>query len=131
MRRALIGAGAVLMGYALISAILDAEVNKVGVLIFLAGVLVLHDGVFLPLVIAAGALSRVRATGVITLAVLVVGLPLALGFGRPADNPSALPLAYARNLLLILVLIWVPVTVRAIRKAMERRRTRALCASGG
>jgi hypothetical protein len=152
MRRALIAAGALLTGYAVSGALRDSEVDQVGVAIFLAAVVVAHDGMFLPAVLAAGALvsrrraprhapadpplesrqsrasarAAVQVAGVISLPVLVVGLPLVLGPGSPPDNASALPLPYGRNLLLILGSIWVaallPGAVRAVRKRLERSR---------
>ncbi len=126
MRRLLIGAGALLMAYAVGGALLDPQVDPVGVTIFLAAVLVAHDVVFLPLVLAAGVpveRPALRYAGVVGLAVLVVGLPLALGFGRVPDNPSVLPLPYGRNLLLILGLValaaLLPTAARRIRKQSE------------
>lgn len=128
MRALLIAAGTLLIGYAIGGALLDPDVDVLGVVVFLAAVLVVHDAVLLPLVVGAGAAARrlgtaPRLAGVVSLAVLVVGLPLALGFGRSPDNPSALPLPYGRNLLVILALIWlavlVPRAVRRIRKGSE------------
>ncbi|HEV8567248.1 MAG TPA: hypothetical protein VGQ92_09140 [Actinoplanes sp.] len=132
MRRALIAAGALVMAYAVAGALFDGDVNKVGVALFLIAVLVLHDAVFLPLVIGAGALigrfvpvrwqSTTRVAALISLAVSVVALPLVLGFGRSPDNPSALPLPYGRGLIVILILIWIGSL--GARKGMERRRAR-------
>ncbi len=128
MRALLIAAGTLVIGYAIGGALLDPDVDVLGVAVFLAAVLVLHDAVLLPLVIGAGAAARrlgtgPRLAGVVSLAVLVVGLPLALGFGRSPDNPSVLPLPYGRNLLVVLALIWlavlVPRAVRRIRKGSE------------
>lgn len=121
MRRALIVLGAATMAYAVIGAVLDPQVAKLGVVIFLVALLVLHDGVFLPLVLAAGRWTGRNWAAVVSLAVLVMSVPLALGFGRPADNTSVLPLPYARNLVLILALIW---SAWLIRKGIERHRAR-------
>jgi hypothetical protein len=135
-RRALIGAGALVMLYALAGAVTSGQVNLIGVPIFLVAVLILHDGVFLPLVLGAGALVRrlvparwqgtVRFAAVITLAIAVVGTPLVAGFGRSADNDSLLPRAYGKGLLLILILVWgVSLGVTKVihsRKGWERRR---------
>jgi hypothetical protein len=112
VRAVLIGAGVLVMGYALAGALTDHDVKPFGVAIFLAAVLVGHDAVWMPLVLAAGALinrvvparSRpvVRVAAVVAAVLSVAGVPLALGYGRPPDNPSALPLAYGRNLALVL-----------------------------
>lgn len=122
-RRVLIGAGAILIGYALLGAVTDPDVRLLGTGIFLIAVLVLHDGVLLPLTIGAGALlgrlpapvrTPARLAAVVTLAVGVVALPLVLGYGRAADNPSVLPLDYGRGLLLTLAVIWLPAVLVAI-----------------
>jgi len=88
VRRTLIACGALVMAYALSGALRDADVS-IGVLVFLIAVLVIHDGLFLPLTIGAGALigwlvpmrarGIVRAAAVGTLAVSVVALLLLLG----------------------------------------------------
>ncbi|WP_328473638.1 hypothetical protein OHA21_13030 [Actinoplanes sp. NBC_00393] len=128
MRRALIAAGALTMAYALIGAVTDSDVDHLGVLAFLLAVLLLHDAVFLPLLLAAGALIRrvipsgwqatVRTAAAVDLAVVVVALPLVLGFGRSPGNPSVLPRPYAAGLLLTLAVCTG--TVLACRKKIER-----------
>ena len=126
MRLLLIGAGTAAVLYAVAGALADQDVAVAGVLVFAAAVLVLHDGVLMPLVALAGrALSGMSAAAaIVTLAVVAAGLPLALGFGRPADNPSALPLAYGRNLGLIVGLIWLVFAVRKGWRRSRRRRSR-------
>ena len=124
MRAALIAVGAVVMGYAVLGAVTDPDLQPGGVLLFLAAVLVAHDAVLLPATIAAGALigrfaprrSRpsIRAAAIVSLAVGVVSVPLVLGYGRSADNPSVLPLAYGRGLLLLLVVVWSAALVAAV-----------------
>ncbi|GAA2908009.1 hypothetical protein Acy02nite_87950 [Actinoplanes cyaneus] len=132
MRRPLIAAGLLTMLYGILGAMLDAEVNLLGVIVFGAALLVLHDGVFLPLVAGAGALMRrlvppgwhaaVRLAAIVDLAVTVVALPLVLGFGRDAGNPTVLPRPYGKGLLLILIV--TTVVVVAGRKGSERFRRR-------
>ncbi|SNY46960.1 hypothetical protein [Paractinoplanes atraurantiacus] len=116
MRRALVVFGALVMAYGLTGAARDPD--RLGILVFLAAVLVLHDTVFLPLVLAAGTLiGRVvpaagqptaRAAAVVGLAVAVVAVPLAIG---PLDGP------YLWGLLVILAVI------AAGRKGIERWRS--------
>jgi hypothetical protein len=131
IRRALIAAGVLAMAYAVGGVLLDSDVSVAGVAVFGVAVIVLHDGVFLPTVLGAGALinrlapprwrATVQVAALISLAVAVVAVPFVLGFGRRPDNPSALPSAYGRGLLLIVGLIWL---VAVVRKVLARRSTR-------
>jgi hypothetical protein len=136
VRLALITLGLLLIGYAGIGAATDPDVNVSGVLAFLLGVLVAHDAVFLPVVLAVGALVGryvpaaerpvVRAAALVSAAVTLVALPLVLGLGRDPGNPSALPLPYGRGLAVLLGLIWATalaaIVVRWIRKRSESSR---------
>nr|WP_221379249.1 hypothetical protein [Actinoplanes polyasparticus] len=132
MRRALVVVGALVMAYAVAGAVGDAALNLVGVAVFLVAVLALHDALFLPIVLAAGALIRrlvpppwqatVRWAAVAGVAVLIVGLPLAWGFGRDAGNPTVLPRPYGAGLGLVLAAI--AVSAVAGRKGIERWRRR-------
>jgi threonine/homoserine/homoserine lactone efflux protein len=92
VRAALVAAGTLLMGYALVGVLTDPGVSPGGVLIFLAGVLVVHDVVWMALVLAAGAVivrfvprgprPAVRIAAIIVAALAVVAVPLILG-SRP------------------------------------------------
>ena len=114
-RTALIAAGVLVMAYAAGGALADPGLNPGGVLLFLAGVLIGHDAIWMLVVLGAGAaLTRFvphrhrTAAGTAAIsaaAVTVVAFPLVLGFGRQADNPSALPLPYGRNLAVILLVV--------------------------
>lgn len=89
---------------------------------FFVGSAVVHDGIIAPLVVFAGwlAVRRVpaRARGVVQTALLVSGtfvvvaLPVVAGFGRRADNSSALPQNYGLNLVLLLALVWLVAGIR-------------------
>jgi hypothetical protein len=94
-RRILVAAGVLLMGYAVAGALTDPDLSPFGVAVFLAGVLAGHDVVWMAVLLAAGA----------AIGRFFVALPLVLGFGRSAENPSALPLPYGRNLALVLLLL--------------------------
>ncbi|MEV2240373.1 hypothetical protein [Micromonospora sp. NPDC049891] len=111
-RTVLVVGGCLLMAYAVVGAATDADLTPGGVLFFLAAVLVGHDVVWMAAVLAVGAAltrvplrhrPKVRIAAITAAAVVVVGLPLALGFGRSADNASALPLSYGRNLVAVLL----------------------------
>jgi hypothetical protein len=116
VRRGLVVAGVLVMAYGLVG--IAGDRDRIGIVLFLVAVLALHDGLFLPLVLGAGAvISRVvpgpwqgtvRAAGIVGLAVAVVGVPLAVG---PLTG------AYGKGLVLILVVIGVVV---AGRKGIER-----------
>jgi hypothetical protein len=121
MRRALVVSGVAVMAYGLAGVALDPD--RLGVAVFLVAVLVLHDAVLLPLVLAAGALigravppawrATARTATAVGLAVVVVGVPLAVG---PLTGP------YGWGTLLILVVIGVSAV--AGRKGIERSRGR-------
>lgn len=121
-RGLLIAAGALAMVYALFGTLTDPDLKIGGVLLFLGIVLVLHDGVLMPLVIGVGALLTrapplIRAAMVVSLVVTLVALPFVLGYGRSPDNPSVLPLPYGNGLALILVAIWTTtLALLAIRR---------------
>jgi hypothetical protein len=129
---ALIALGATVMGYAGLGALRDADVDLFGVLLFLGGVLVLHDAVLLPAAIGVGALIGrvpsgaarpvIRAAAIVSVTLVLVALPLVLGFGRAADNPSVLPLPYGRGLLEILGLVWASAAVVAGLRVLRHRR---------
>jgi hypothetical protein len=137
-RVALAVLGAAVMAYAVVGALTDPGVKPIGVAIFLVAVLVLHDAVWMLVVLLAGAvLSRwvpvrfrtlVRVALLTVAAVAVVALPLALGFGRAADNPSALPLPYGRNLLAVLAGI---VVLTALVITLRRRKDSESPRKGG
>jgi hypothetical protein len=131
VRRLLVGVGGSIMAYAVVGLARDHDARPVGHLLFLAGVLAAHDLVLLPLVIAAGVLvgrwvpAAVRpvvvGAGIVSVAVTLAALPLVFGYGRRADDPSALPLPYGRNLLLTLAAVWVLAATVAIVRWIRRR----------
>ncbi|MFI0374006.1 hypothetical protein ACH35V_39625 [Actinomadura sp. 1N219] len=115
------------------------HVDAVAWLAWFAGAAVLHDGVLVPVVLAAGLATgrlpaahrrTVRAALIVAGCVCAVALPLVLGYGRRADEPSRLPLPYGRNLAIVLAAITAAaaVTVAArvyAARRKERRRGRA------
>ncbi|MBT2392357.1 hypothetical protein ACFO9E_04905 [Streptomyces maoxianensis] len=101
------------------------------VALWLAGAIVLHDGIIAPLVLGVGLLlaavpARGTARGALVVAgcLTVIALPPLLRPGAPT-NPSALPLDYLRNWLLLLVAVavvagLVPVVRWLLRKVPRR-----------
>jgi hypothetical protein len=129
MRRGLLAAGVLVMLYAVVGAVADLGGKLGGVLIFLIAVLVVHDGIWMPLVLLAGTLldrvvperyrGPVRIGAIVAVAVTLAALPLAFGLGRTADNPSALPLDYGRNLALVLLAVAVATAVTVLGKGRK------------
>jgi hypothetical protein len=133
VRRALVAAGVLVMGFAVVGAATDDDVRPFGVLLFLVGVVVWHDLLLMPLVIAAGAAigrfvpaparTPVRVAALCGLAVLVVALPLVLGVGRVPGDPSVLPRPYGWGLVLVLALLWTSALGVIAARRVRRRRT--------
>jgi hypothetical protein len=130
--RALLAAlGLAALGYGAYGLLTDGGANPIGQLVFAAVLLAGHDFVVVPLVVLAGvALARwvpapartpARAALVVSAAVSLVALPFVVGAGRIADNPSAFPQSYGRNLAIILAVVW---TVAAVWAAVNVRRRR-------
>jgi hypothetical protein len=98
---------------------------------FLGG-LVAHDLLVAPLVFAAAALVvgriplPVRTSiqgGLFTSGVMIlIAFPFVRGYGRSPSNPSALPNAYGRNLLIVLLVVWVIVALASYRACGVRER---------
>ncbi|MFD5424980.1 hypothetical protein [Streptomyces sp. NPDC127084] len=104
-----------------------AQPDPVDVLVWLAGAAVLHDGILAPLVLVVGLLLVRRSErGVLRGALVVAGsltlvaLPLLVRPGEP-PNPSALPLPYGRNLVIVLGVV---ATVAAAGILVRRWRVR-------
>ena len=118
----LVAAGVLVMAGAVGGGLADPDLDPGGVLLFLAAVLVGHDVVWMAAVLATGAVitrlvpprhrPAARTGAICAATVTLVAFPLVLGFGRPADNPSALPLPYGRNLAVLLLAVACAAAVR-------------------
>ncbi|WP_378208012.1 hypothetical protein [Actinoallomurus acaciae] len=129
VRRTLYAAGAVLIGVGLVG--IGRHIGVVGWAIWFAGVAVVHDAVFAPLVFGAAYVTRRvpapwRRAAVIAGTVTLVALPAVLGFGRRGDNPSVLPQAYGRHLVSIVILIGLVTTAVAALNAYARPMGKAI-----
>ncbi|MFE3455040.1 hypothetical protein ACFXJ8_39565 [Nonomuraea sp. NPDC059194] len=106
-----LGGALILLGFG--GLILDADRSDLlSWALWFGGVVVAHDLVIVPLVLAAGlALRRLRlpyrVAALVGGLVTIVALPMVLGFGRRADNPSQLPLDYPVNLAVVLLTLVV------------------------
>jgi len=124
MRLVLAGFGLAAIGYGAYGWLFADGTKPVSQFLFLAAVLIGHDFVVLPVAIGAGALitrfapARARRPALVAVAisgaVTLVALPFVLGKGRIADNPSAFPQHYGRNLLLTLAIVWLIAGVAAL-----------------
>jgi hypothetical protein len=125
------GVGLAAMGYAAFGLLTDDGVRLVGVLGFLAGVVVAHDLILLPLAIGVGVLvlryvpawarSSVQSGLFASVVVSAFALPFVIGAGRTPDNPSKLPLPYGSGLALVLAVIWLVAAVLALRARRAAR----------
>ncbi|UQX04005.1 hypothetical protein [Streptomyces sp. RerS4] len=104
--------------------------DPLDVLVWLAGALVLHDGILAPLVLGFGLLiaavparGLVRGAMVTGGALVLVTLPALLRPGAPV-NPSALPLPYGRNLLVVLAVVAAVTAATALSRCHRDRRRR-------
>lgn len=106
--------------------------NLVATVVWLAGGVVLHDGVLAPLVVVVCALAvlalrsrpwRAAAAGglVVLGTVTLTAVPVLGRFGAKADNPTLLDRPYVVGWLLVAVLV-VLVTLLAGRSAVRRER---------
>lgn len=133
MRVVLILLGAAAMGYGAYHLVTEDHNDVVGIAVFLGAVVVGHDFIAIPAIIAVGALVTrfappwaripVQAALVVSLAVSAVAFPLVLGVGRIADNPSAFPQHYGRGLLVILAVIWAAAGLAAWFNRIRRSKS--------
>ncbi|MEU6707937.1 hypothetical protein [Streptomyces wuyuanensis] len=110
------------------AALLLSDRDAAGVLVWLGGAIVLHDAVLAPLVLGVGLLvAGLPARGVVRGALVVGGslvlitLPLLLRPGAP-PNPSALPLPYGRNLVIVLGAVAGAACLVLLVRWLRRRR---------
>ena len=131
-RVGLIVAGLAMLGYGIVRLLVNGPA-LINYLIFAAAGLIAHDLLIAPLTLAVGAgLARllprslrtpVRIALLASAVTALVALPLVLGYGHHASNPSALPLDYARGLALTVAAIWlVTGLVFAARRLRRPRR---------
>jgi hypothetical protein len=88
VRRGLVAVGGAVMAFSVVGALTDPDTRPVGHLLFLAGAVVAHDAVLLPLAIGVGVLIGryvparlrvpVRVAAFIAATLLVVAIPLTL-----------------------------------------------------
>ncbi|MQS11248.1 hypothetical protein F7Q99_02835 [Streptomyces kaniharaensis] len=107
LRAALLLGGLALIAYGLSGLLADSYItDPFDVLVWAVGAVLLHDGLWVPLLCLVGAsFARgpvLRGWLVVAAAVTAVGLPAVLRDGTNHGNSSVLPLPYLRNWLLVL-----------------------------
>ncbi|MEV7597193.1 hypothetical protein AB0O91_07340 [Kitasatospora sp. NPDC089797] len=140
LRAAALSAGLAATGFGLYGLLSDPFVTApAGVLWWAVGALVLHDGLWLPVVCLTGALvaaagperpAVLRGWLIVAAAVTAVGLPAVALAGRNTGNPTLLPSPYLRNWLLLLagtaaLAVVVPALVARARRRRPGSRDRA------
>ncbi len=101
---------------------------------WLIGGIVVHDALLVPATMIVGfALSRlvpapyravVQGALLVSGSVALASLPLWRGYGGSADNPSVNPLAYGRNLAIVLGAVWAGAALIMAGRAVAARRGR-------
>jgi hypothetical protein len=135
-RLVLVAAGVALLGFGGIVFLLDVNpATYPGVAVWLAGAIVLHDGVAALAVFGATVLVRrahgipfvvraiVQGAAVVALVVTVLVVPEFLAIAMGPANPSVLPLDYAGNLLLFHAVLVAVTAVAIVIALVLRRRT--------
>ncbi|MFC8716958.1 hypothetical protein [Kitasatospora sp. NPDC057198] len=130
MRGALLLGGLALLGCGLVGLLTDPYVtDPLGVLLWAAGLVALHDGLWLPLVCALGAAATgrpvLRGWLVVAAAVGAVAVPAVLRAGDDHGNPTLLPLPYLRDWLLFLVVTAAAAAVAALAALVRRTAGKA------
>jgi hypothetical protein len=101
---------------------------------WLIGGIVVHDALLVPATMIVGfALSRlvpapyravVQGALLVSGSVTLASLPLWRGYGGSADNPSADPLPYGRNLAIVLGVVWAGAALIMAHRAHRAHRAR-------
>jgi len=125
-------AGLAALGFGVAGLLTDDGVRLVGVVPFLAGLVVVHDLVLMPIAIGIGILLArslpawarpfVQGGLFVSAAVTAFALPFVVGAGRTADNPSRFPRPYGLGLGATLAAVWLLVAALVLR-ARSRRST--------
>ena len=99
---------------------------------FAIGGALIHDLLFAPVLLAAGALvTRAVPTavrGVVQAALIITGslalfsYPLVRGYGHAQHNPSSLPRNYIANLGIVIAVVWAIAAAVALRRLLHPQR---------
>ncbi len=124
--------GAGIAGYGLAGAWAErADTHPADLVFWLAGSGVAHDALVAPAAVVAALATRrlpvsarlpVRLGFALSVLLTVVFWPVVQAWGRSPSVPSALPLGYGRNLVVVLVCVWVAVGAAVMMRAVRARR---------
>jgi hypothetical protein len=130
--RAVLGvAGLGLMAYGAYGLVVDTGVPGQQALVA-AALVIGHEGIIMPTVIVVGlvavrivprwARSAVQVALVVTLALVIVSIPLLAFAGASPDLPSLLPRDYRRGLLIAVAATWLIAAAVALGSRLRARR---------
>lgn len=138
---ALLPVGAALIAWGVVGLLRDADLTApVSWLRWFLGGLLAHDLLLAPVIFAVGLATRrlpaalrpaVRAALIVSGTLVLLSVPLLLGYGRATQpgNVSLLPGDYPANLALVLAAVWLIAMAWALRGPVSRaiawRRRRA------
>lgn len=113
-----------------------ADAHPVAIAVHLVAFDLAHDLVLAPLFVLGGwliarlvpapARGPLRASLAATVVTVVFALPLVRRWGERPANPSALPQDYGRNLVVLVVLVWVCGCATVILRVRRGRRSDGL-----
>lgn len=129
-RRVLTTLGLAMLAFGVLGLLRHAdETRPLDALTFLLGGLVLHDGLWAPVVMVGGVvLARVvprrfrptvQGALLVSAALTLVAIPPWTGRGRLANNASILPQDYGAGLLTALAVVWAVAAVLLVRAAVR------------
>ena len=127
--------GSAIMVFGAVGVVLNkSKTHPVGTVIYYTGAAVAHDALIAPAAILVGLVVRavvphayraaVRGGLIVSGVLALVSLPLVIGKGKQADNPSHVPLPYGRNLLICLAVVWGVVALLCLVRLARGRRER-------
>jgi hypothetical protein len=137
-----LGLGLLVMGYGFAGLVADARATRPSkALAWLVGADLLHDLVFVPIVLALGwVLARiargafrwpVRAGAIGTALTVASGWIPLRGYGRLPDNPSLAPLDYHAAVVAVIAGVWCACALWAALNVITARRARCATRTDG
>ncbi|MEP6658449.1 MAG: hypothetical protein ABJD24_00860 [Acidimicrobiales bacterium] len=125
--------GWLVMGFGVTRALSDSrDAHPFALVVHVVAFDLAHDLLVVPLILVVGwgigralpAVARgpVRSACAVSAMFVVVAYPLVRRWGRRPTNSSALPLAYGRNLVLVLAMVWAVALAAIVIRVVHLRR---------